>query len=130
MTDSPDFTPARTRRAIAGWTPARQAAFVAALADGHTVRVAAAGVGLTARSAYHLRRAADGADFAAAWDIALAMGADRLSETARGRALHGERQTVYYRGRPVGERVVHNDQLLMFLLRHERNRSRRTSVGR
>ncbi len=60
----PDFTPAPSRRRIAGWTPARQAAFIAALADGHSVSDAAASVSLSARSAYHLRRAPGATEFA------------------------------------------------------------------
>ncbi len=117
--------PCPTRRRIAGWTPARQAAFVAALADGHPVRAAAAAVGLSARSAYLLRARADAADFARAWDAAVDAGAEALDQTALARALHGERQTVFYRGRPVGERVVHDTRLLLGLLDRRGGRRRR-----
>ncbi len=117
---TPSFDPAPTRRRIAGWTPARQAAFIDALADGHPVRVAAASVGLSARTAYRLRQKAGAADFALAWDAALMAGAERLEQTALARALNGERRTVYYRGRVVGERVVHNDRLMLALLKRKR----------
>ncbi len=125
MTDSlsPDFLPAASRRRIAGWTPARQAAFVAALFDGHSVRAAAASVGLTAQSAYALRRRADAADFAQAWDLALDAGAMKLADTALDRALNGERRTVWYRGKAVGERVIHDNRLLIALLTRRDRRS-------
>ncbi|MBV8971919.1 MAG: hypothetical protein JO290_06465 [Sphingomonadaceae bacterium] len=116
----PDFTPAPTRRRVAGWTPARQAAFVAALAGGHDVATAAASVGLTPRSAYQLRRRAGAEDFALAWDAALESGALRLTETAIERAIQGERRPIFYRGRQVGERVTHNDRLLITLLKRRR----------
>ena len=125
MTDSlsPDFLPAASRRRIAGWTPARQAAFVAALFDGHSVRAAAASVGLTAQSAYALRRRSDAADFAQAWDLALDAGAMKLADTALDRALNGERRTVWYRGKAVGERVIHDNRLLIALLTRRDRRS-------
>lgn len=132
MTDSlsPDFLPAASRRRIAGWTPARQAAFVAALFDGHSVRAAAASVGLTAQSAYALRRRADAADFAQAWDLALDAGAMKLADTALDRALNGERRTVWYRGKAVGERVIHDNRLLIALLtRRDRRSLSATSVN-
>ena len=114
-----DFVPAPSRRTIAGWTPARQAAFIAALARGHAVAVAAASVGLTARSAYHLRRTTGGEDFALAWDAALLAGADCLADTAIERAINGTRRPIVHRGTVVGERVVHHDGLLMALLKRE-----------
>ncbi|MBV8971962.1 MAG: hypothetical protein JO290_06685 [Sphingomonadaceae bacterium] len=80
---APAFTPAPTRRHIAGWTPGRHAAFIAVPADGHTVQVAAASVGLTAQSACRLRGNAGTEDFALARDAALMEAADRLDQTAR-----------------------------------------------
>ena len=126
-----DFTPAATRRRIAGWTPARQAAFVAALFDGHGVRAAAASVGLTAQSAYALRRRADAAGFAQAWDVAIEAGAMKLADTALDRALNGERRTVWYQGKAVGERVIYDNRLLLTLLTRQRERRslRAKSVG-
>ena len=118
-----DFAPAPSRRRIAGWTPARQAAFVAALFCGHSVRAAAASVGLTAQSAYALRRRADAADFAQAWDLALDAGAMKLADTALDRALNGERRTVWYRGKAVGEQVIHDNRLLIALLTRRDRRS-------
>lgn len=124
-----DFVPAISRRRIAGWTPARQADFITALAAGHGVRDAAASVGLSAQSAYRLRRGATVNDFALAWDAAIDAGALRLTETALERALHGERRTVYYRGKPVGERVTHDNRLLLALLARQHSRLSRKSVA-
>ena len=112
----PDFVPAPSRRRIAGWTPARQAAFLAAMADGHSVAAAAASVGLSARSAYQLRRAAGAGDFAAAWDGARGASMSRLDDTAIDRAIYGERRPIYYRGEAVGEKTVFNDRLLIDLI--------------
>ena len=123
QSSAPDFIPAPSRRRIAGWTPARQVAFVAALADGHSVVAAAASVGLSTRSAYKLRCQPDAGDFALAWDAALAAGAMRLTETALDRALNGVRRTVYYQGKAVGERVVHDNRLLIAMFTRQRRMS-------
>ena len=123
QSSAPDFIPAPSRRRIAGWTLARQVAFVAALADGHSVIAAAASVGLSARSAYKLRRQPEAGDFALAWDAAVAAGAMRLTETALDRALNGVRRTVYYQGKAVGERVVHDNRLLIAMLTRQRRMS-------
>lgn len=125
-----DFVPAPSRRRIAGWTPARQVAFVAALGTGHSVRDAAASVGLSPRSAYALRRQADCGEFAIAWDAAIDCGAMRLTETALDRALNGERRTVFYRGKAVGERVTYDTRLVLFLLERQRSRPSAKSVAR
>jgi hypothetical protein len=57
-----------------GWTPERQRRFLACLAAECTVAVAAAAVGMSARSAYKLRRHPAGAAFAAEWDAVMAIG--------------------------------------------------------
>lgn len=54
-----------------GWTPARQKAFIAALADTGSVKRACAAVGMTAVGAYLLRRQPGAKSFAAAWRAAL-----------------------------------------------------------
>jgi len=57
-----------------GWTPERRQRFLACLAAECTVAVAAAAVGMTARSAYKLRRHPAGTAFAAEWDAVMAIG--------------------------------------------------------
>ena len=61
-------TPTRQPRCD-GWTPARQRAFLDLLLDGVDVRRAAAQLGMSRRSVYHLRKR-DRA-FADRWDAAL-----------------------------------------------------------
>lgn len=54
-----------------GWTQARQAHFLDCLEEGGSVAAACAAVGKSGASAYRLRRRADAAAFAAAWDACL-----------------------------------------------------------
>jgi hypothetical protein len=57
-----------------GWKLERQQRFLACLGAECTVAVAVAAVGMTARSAYKLRRHQAGAAFAAEWDAVTAIG--------------------------------------------------------
>ena len=68
----PAFLPVPLRARADGWSPPRQAAFLAALALTRSVRAAAARVGMSRESAYRLRGRVGAASFAAAWDAALA----------------------------------------------------------
>lgn len=122
MTESPNplaFTPipsASPRHD--GWTPARQHDFIAQLATIGVVSAAARAVGMSAKSAYALRkRAGEGSGFVAAWDLALDEGRARALDTAIQRALHGERVPVFYRGRQIGHRTRYNDGLLIAAIR-------------
>ena len=101
-----------------GWTPQRQADFIAALAETGCVEQAAREVSMTARSCYRLRRAPGAESFAAAWDAAIQQAAHMLVDLAFERAIHGTDEPVFDReGRRVGRRMRQNDRLLMFLLR-------------
>src|SRR5688500_14501190 len=72
-----DFTPVpRQRNRRDGWTPQRQRAFIANLAECGRVRAAAEALGMTPEGAYHLRRQPGAEPFAAAWRAALAAAAD------------------------------------------------------
>lgn len=74
------FIPVPTARKRAdGWTPERQQRFLAALYACGIVAGAAEAVGMSAATAYRLRRRAGGESFAKAWDT--------LLREARGRAL-------------------------------------------
>lgn len=115
----PAFTPVpRAKERSNGWKPAVQCAFIEVLADSGSVRTAARLVGRSERSAYQLRRHPEGAEFAAAWDAALAHGVRRIEDVAMDRALNGVEVPVYSYGKLVGTRRVFNDRLLMFLLRN------------
>ncbi|RYD58828.1 MAG: hypothetical protein EOP60_02930 [Sphingomonadales bacterium] len=101
-----------------GWSEARQRQFIETLADTACVHTAAAEAGMTARSAYSLRRAPGGEAFAAAWEAAIHQGAHRLVDIAFERAMNGSDEPVFDKeGRRVGRRMRQNDRLLMFLLR-------------
>lgn len=101
-----------------GWTEERQRGFIEALAETGSVKAAAHAVNMTPESAYQLRRHAQAAEFRRAWEAALALGVQRLEDTAMERALHGQQVPVYSYGKLIGTRTVYNDRLLMFLLRN------------
>ena len=67
----PPFLPVPLRTRKDGWTPARQARFIALLAETACVRKAAQLVGLTRESAYRLRKHRGAGSFRIAWDTAV-----------------------------------------------------------
>jgi hypothetical protein len=101
-----------------GWTPERQRQFIEALADTGSVRAAAHAVNMAPEGAYLLRRHPEGGPFRKAWEAALKLGVQRLEDVAMDRALNGVEVPVYSYGKLVGTRTVHNDRLVMFLLRN------------
>lgn len=72
---------------------------------------------MSAKSAYALRKRPGAEDFACAWDEAVGLGRFTAETHAIDRALHGERRPIFYKGKQVGERIVHNDKLLIAVLR-------------
>lgn len=115
----PEFLPVpRASARHDGWTADRQRRFIEALMNTGSVKSAAHAVNMTPEGAYALRRHPAAASFAAAWEQALAAGIQRLEDHALDRALNGEEVPVYSYGKLVGTRRVHNDRLLMFLLRN------------
>ena len=112
------FTPVATRARHDGWTAQRQVEFIEALAECACVDAACKRVGMSATSAYALRRRLDAAGFRQAWDHALDYGIRRLSDAAFSRALNGVAQPVFYKGEQVGERRRFDERLTMFLLRY------------
>ena len=126
----PQFTPVpRHYQRHDGWTPERQLGFIEALADTGSVKAAAHRVNMTPEGAYLLRRHAEAATFRKAWEAALALGIQQLEDIAMERALHGTEVPVYSYGKLIGSRIVHNDRLLMFMLRN-RAPTRFTADGR
>lgn len=113
-----DFTPIPRRYRHDGWTPERQRAFIAALAETGSVKHAAQRIGMSTDGAYQLRRQKGADSFAAAWLAALDQGVQRLEDIALERAINGVEVPVYSYGKLVGTRRVFNDRLLMFLLRN------------
>ncbi len=97
------FPPALMRSRADGWTAARQRGFCEALADCGLVREAAAAVGLSAQSAYRLKRRAEGKGFSLAWDAALLLARQRLIDLAIERAVDGNCDEYYRDGELAGE---------------------------
>ncbi|WP_375395547.1 hypothetical protein [uncultured Sphingomonas sp.] len=114
----PAFDPVAARLRQDGWTPERQTGFIEALAECGCVDEACKRVGMGTSSAYALRRRGDARSFRAAWDAAIDVAVERLSDAAFARALHGVATPVFYKGEQVGERVRHDERLTMFLLRY------------
>lgn len=114
----PEFTPVPRKYRHDGWTPERQRAFIAALADTGSVSRAAAMVNMAQANCYTLRRAAGAESFRRAWEAALDFGAARLKDIAFERAIDGYLVPVFVGGKLMGFRRKHNDALLMFCLRH------------
>ena len=109
-----DTVPVRKRHN--GWTPERQHAFIAALAEWGCVTEACRAVGMTRQSAYRLRRPFDAQGFRLAWDAALDYAIRRLSDVAYSRAIHGVPVPHYDKGEIVGEHRRYDESLARFLL--------------
>ena len=108
--------PSRTRRHD-GWTPARQRAFIGALADTGSVKRACRQINMSPEGAYYLRRRPGAESFRRAWECALDFGVQRLQDEAFDRALNGQLSPVFVGGKLKGFRRIRNDRLLMFCLR-------------
>jgi hypothetical protein len=115
----PPFTPVpRQCERHDGWTPARQIAFIEALADTGSVASACKAVDMSTVGAYQLRRQSGAEGFRAAWDRALDLGVRRIEDVTMDRALNGVEEPVYSYGEQIGTRTRYNDRLLMFILRN------------
>ena len=86
----PAFEPVRRKFRHDGWTPERQRAFIAALADTGSVKRAARHVNMSPEGAYYLRRQRGSEGFRRAWEAALDFGVQRLKDEAFDRALNGQ----------------------------------------
>ena len=103
-----------------GWTPARQRAFLEALASCGSVATAARRVGMSRESAYALRRRSDARGFAQAWDAARLLAAEHLVDLAWDRAVQGEVRPLVYHGEVVGEVRHYDNRLLLGLIAQNR----------
>lgn len=114
----PDFTPVALRRNRSdGWTAERQRGFIAALVRFGDAAKAARSVGMSAQSAYRLRRKPGAESFAAAWETALDWASDYFVADAIERALHGVTFARTYRGRFKGTIHRHDHRDLIAVLR-------------
>ena len=107
------FTPSRRHD---GWTPDRQRAFLAYLADGLTVGDAATLVGLSATSAYAFRNRAAGAAFNIGWSAALLLQRNRLVDELTSRAFRGQTETITHDNGTRSERHRYDNGLALRLL--------------
>jgi hypothetical protein len=122
---APAFVPVPLRGRRDGWTPARQARFLGALAETRSVLAAARKVGMARETAYRLRRRAGAESFAAAWDAALGwvtLGRRKVTHEERvARALFGLVKPVMYGGRHVATvEKADNSALLAHIARIDR----------
>lgn len=101
-------------------TPARQRAFIAALAASGIVTQAAREIGASLEALYRLRNMPGAEGFAAAWEAAIDRGMQRLEDCALERALAGEERPVVRGGEVVTTWRRYDTQLLLFLLRQRR----------
>ena len=120
-----DLAP-RSRNRASGWTVERQTLFLAALAESGSAERAAVDVGMSASTAYRLRKQQRGADFATAWDTVLSIRAARLTEELLARANPPPR-LLYFRGRVIGEKVAVSNRLLLAMLDRTRAKRARSS---
>jgi hypothetical protein len=128
----PDFAPVpRKCPRHDGWTPERQRAFIAALADTGCVGIAARMVNMSQASVYQLRRQPGATSFRAAMEAAQTLGLQCVKDEAFDRAMNGQLVPVFVGGKLMGFRRKKNDRLLMFILRHygQDAAGRRTTIN-
>ena len=118
--EAADFQPVALRTRRDGWTPARQVAFIKALASCACVEEACRAVGMSTRAAYYLRGRPNAISFREAWDAAVDLGLTRVEHAAIDRAVNGVAVPIFYKGEQVGERRVFNEGLTKFVLRYRR----------
>lgn len=99
-----------------GWTPFRQQVFLRSIAEGATVELACAGVGLSPQSAYAFRNRASGAAFALGWAAARLLGRERMADTLLTRALEGQIETVTRDDGSTVDRLKYDNRLALGLL--------------
>lgn len=104
-----------------GLTLERQEQFLDVLAATGSISHASKAVGVSRTALYNLRNHPDGADFARRWNEALRRATAAMTDEAFDRAMTGTSEPVWYKGEQIGERIRHDNRLLMFLLRaHDR----------
>lgn len=110
-----DLAPAHPGRHD-GWTPARQAAFLRALAATHSVAQAARAAGMSRQKVYALRARLKGEPFDLAWHAALRCRFDALAEAAIERALHGVEVPHFHKGELIHTSRRFDERLTVALL--------------
>jgi len=100
------FDPVPVRGQHNGWTPARQLAFIVALARGAGPDETARSLGMTRQTVYRLRKRPDARSFAAAWERAQAFARSVARMRSSQASGFGGIDTLlvprHYRGRLIG----------------------------
>lgn len=96
-------------------TPEGDAAFFAALENGHSVRAACETAGYARRCVYRWR--AEQEDFAKSWAEALVIAADLLEEEADRRGRDGYDEPYFFQGEVKGAKRKYSDALLLARLK-------------
>ncbi len=107
---------ANRRKRTDGWTPIRVAAFIERLAETGSVVQAVACVNMSVPAAYHLRNHPDAAAFREAWDSAMAVRFESLSEIAMDRITNGVEKIRWAGDTVVGHDRIFSDRLLIHML--------------
>ncbi|MBP6379857.1 MAG: hypothetical protein KA312_05510 [Sphingorhabdus sp.] len=112
-----EFTPVPRKRIRAdGLNPMRQRAFITYLSVNGSVEMSATAVGVSANSFYQLKKAEGAESFAAAWDIAIEMGARRVLDTLMDHAIHGTPEKLLKDGEVILERRKYNTRAMMWIV--------------
>jgi hypothetical protein len=113
-------TPVPRRHRENGWTPARQWAFIQALEASGSVADAAARAGMSAGSAYRLRRHPEAEEFRRAWAAAQARLWQRVEQVALDRVVNGDLEVIERDGAIVAtRRKPCSDRLMIFMLQEQ-----------
>lgn len=112
----PRFRPVVVKARADGWTPDRQRAFIAAIAQCGQLAPAARAVGMTVQSLGRLRLRPDAASFNRAIAKVIDNARAQLLSTTIERAIDGVIEPIYYRGRHCGDVRQFNDGLLIAAL--------------
>ena len=111
------FTPVpRGGKPWMGINAQRQATFIAHLAGSGSVIMAAKSIGVSTSALYTLRKAEGAESFAAAWEVAVDMGARRVLDTLMDHAIHGIPETLSKDGQIILERRKYNTRAMMWIV--------------
>jgi hypothetical protein len=112
-----EFTPVpRGAKRWNGLTELKQRTFIQLLADSGSVTMAAKAIGTSTSAMYSLRRGEGAESFAAAWEVAIDIGARRVLDTLMEHAIHGTPETIIQGGEVVAERRRFNHRAMMWIV--------------
>ena len=119
MPDDLAFTPVpRQFTRVDGWTDDKQRGFIRGIIACGSVRAASRAVGMASSGAYFLRHCEGAESFVAAWDKAVAIGANRVLDVLTDHAINGEPVPIMFDGKKVGEYRRYNYRMMMWIVAH------------